>query len=127
MAKVTYTQKQFYEEVMAAMADNENVVAMCEKKLAQLENKTSKTDTKKNEEHREVMDMIVSVLCNSDSPMKCNAIMEAVNAANGTKFSSSKINAMLRKLLPPSDKNPDGSGEVIRTEKGKDVLFSLAE
>ena len=31
--KNTYTQKQFYEEVIKAMADNENAVAMAQKKL----------------------------------------------------------------------------------------------
>ena len=117
----------FYEEVKAAMADNPNVVAMCEKKLAQLDSKSSKTDTKKSTEQRAVMDMIVAVLCNADKPMKCGDIVKAINAENGTEYSSSKINAMLRKMLPPTEKNPDGTGEVVRTEEKKDVFFSLAE
>lgn len=127
MAKVVYTQKMFYEEVMAAMADNKNVVAMCEKKLAQLDTKSSKTDDKKSAEQRVVMNMIISALCASDKPMKCGDIVKVVNAENGTDYSSSKINAMLRKLLPADEKNPDGTGEVVRTAKGKDVFFSLAE
>ena len=127
MAKVLYTQKQFYTEVMEAMSDNANVVAMCKKKLEQLENKTSKTDSKKSTEQREVMDMIVAVLCNADKPMKCGDIVKAVNAANGTDYSPSKINAMLRKLLPSTEDNPDGTGEVVRTTDKKEVFFSLAE
>ena len=130
MAKVVYTQKMFYEEVMAAMADNKNVVAMCEKKLAQLDNKSSKVDDKKSAEQRAVMDMIISALCASDKPMKCGEITVAVNATrppNSIPYSSSKINAMLRKLLPADEKNPDGTGEVIRTQEKKDVFFSLAE
>ena len=127
MAEVKYTQKMFYEEVKAAMSDNPNVVAMCEKKLAQLDSKSSKTDTKKSTEQRTVMDMIVAVLCNADKPMKCGDIVNVVNAKNGTDYSSPKINAMLRKMLPPTEKNPDGTGEVVRTEEKKDVFFSLAE
>ena len=133
MAEVKYTQKQMFEEVIK-MANGEptsipmdKVIEFAEKKLAQLDSKTSKTDTKKSTEQREVMDMIVKVLCNSDKPMKCGDIVKTVNAENGTEYSSSKINAMLRKMLPASEKNPDGTGEVVRTEEKKDVFFSLAE
>ena len=126
MAKVVYTQKMFYEEVMAAMADNKDVVAMCEKKLAQLDNKSSKVDDKKSAEQRAVMDMIVEVLCGAEKPMKCGEIVKAINDAHNTDFSSSKINAMLRKLLPADEKNPEGTGEVVRTQEKKDVFFSLA-
>ena len=130
MAKVVYTQKMFYEEVKAAMADNPNVVAMCDKKLAQLDTKSSKTDDKKSAEQRAVMDMIIEALCGAEKPMKCGEITIAVNATlppNSIPYSSPKINAMLRKLLPADENNPDGTGEVVRTEKGKDVFFSLAE
>ena len=133
MAKNEFTQKQMYEAVIAiangeqTAIPTDKIVEFAEKKLAQLDAKTSKTDTKKSTEQREVMDKIVAVLCNTDKPMKCGDITKAVNAANGTDYSSSKINAMLRKLLPASDKNPDGTGEVVRTEDKKDVFFSLAE
>lgn len=133
MAKNEFTQKQMYEAVIAiangeqTAIPTDKIVEFAEKKLAQLDAKTSKTDTKKSTEQREVMDKIVAVLCNTDKPMKCGDITKAVNVANGTDYSSSKINAMLRKLLPASDKNPDGTGEVVRTEDKKDVFFSLAE
>ena len=133
MAKNEFTQKQMYEAVIAiangeqTAIPTDKIIEFAEKKLTQLDAKTSKTDTKKSTEQREVMDKIVAVLCNTDKPMKCGDITKAVNAANGTDYSSSKINAMLRKLLPASDKNPDGTGEVVRTEDKKDVFFSLAE
>lgn len=133
MAKNEFTQKQMYEAVIAiangeqTAIPTDKIIEFAEKKLTQLDAKTSKTDTKKSTEQREVMDEIVAVLCNTDKPMKCGDITKAVNAANGTDYSSSKINAMLRKLLPASDKNPDGTGEVVRTEDKKDVFFSLAE
>ena len=133
MAKNEFTQKQMYEAVIA-MANGEGtaiptdkIVEFAEKKLAQLETKSSKTDSKKSEEQRAVMDMIITVLCNAENPMKCGEIVKAVNAANNTDYSSSKINAMLRKLLPADEKNPDGTGEVVRTADKKDVFFALAE
>lgn len=133
MAKNEFTQKQMYEAVIA-IVNGENtaipadkIIEFAEKKLAQLETKSSKTDSKKSEEQRAVMDMIIAVLCNAEKPMKCGEIVKAVNAENGTDYSSSKINAMLRKLLPADDKNPDGTGEVVRTMDKKDVFFALAE
>ena len=121
-------------EAVIALANGEDtnvptakIVEFAEHKLEQLANKTSKTDTKKATEQREVMDMIIAILCANDKPMKCGDITKAVNTANGTDYSPSKINAMLRKLLPSDEKNPDGTGEVIRTTDKKDVFFSLAE
>lgn len=133
MAKNEFTQKQMYEAVIAIVNGEstaipaDKIIEFAEKKLAQLETKSSKTDSKKSEEQRAVMDMIIAVLCNAEKPMKCGEIVKAVNAENGTDYSSSKINAMLRKLLPADDKNPDGTGEVVRTMDKKDVFFALAE
>lgn len=126
MAKEIYTQKMFFEEALVAMANNPKAVAMCEKKLAQLDNKSSKVDDKKSAEQRAVMDMIVEVLCGAEKPMKCGEIVKAINDAHDTDYSPSKINAMLRKLLPADEKNPEGTGEVVRTQEKKDVFFSLA-
>lgn len=126
MAKELYTQKMFFEEALVAMANNPKAVAMCEKKLAQLDNKSSKVDDKKSAEQRAVMDMIVEVLCGAEKPMKCGEIVKAINDAHDTDYSPSKINAMLRKLLPADEKHPEGTGEVVRTQEKKDVFFSLA-
>lgn len=132
MAEIKYTQKQMYEEVIK-MASGEptsipmdKIIEFAEKKLEQLDKKSGATSSKKNDEYRAIMDMVVAVLCNADKPMRCGDIVKAVNAANGTDFSSSKINAMLRKLLPPDEKNPDGTGEVVRTTEKKEAYFSLA-
>ena len=130
-----YTHKEIYEAIFAHAQEcgdiegipSEVIMEFAEKKLAQLTSKASKTNTTKTTEQRAVMDMIIKVLCDADKPMKCGEIVKAVNAQNGTEYSSSKISAMLRKLLPPSDKNPDGTGEVVRTEEKKDAFFSLAE
>lgn len=133
MAEIKYTQKQMFEEIIK-MASGEptsipmdKVIEFAEKKLTQLDVKSSKTNSAKSTEQRAVMDMIIKALCNAEKPMKCGDIVKAVNAENGTEYSPSKINAMLRKMLPPDEKNPDGTGEVIRTTEKKDVFFSLAD
>ena len=126
MAKSTKTQKELYEIIMNGMSDNAEVVAFCEKKIEQLANKSTKSDDKKSAEQRAVMDMIVAVLCGVDR-MKCGEIMKSVNDANGTDFSASKINAMIAKMLPPTEKYPDRTGELVRIEDKKDVYFALAD
>lgn len=133
--KNAFTQKEFFEAIIThaqecgdiqGLSANE-VIAFCKKKIAQLENKTSKGDTKRNSEHRKVMDLIIGVLSNADKPMKAGEITKAINAENGTEYTPNKIISMLRKLLPATDKNPDGTGEVIRIEDKKDVFFALSE
>lgn len=130
--EIKYTQKQMFEGIIK-MANGESttipphkIVEFAEKKLEQLNGKTSKVNDKKAGEQRAVMDMIIATLCGAEKPMKCGEIVKAVNDAHNTDYSASKINAMLRKLLPPDDKNPDGTGEVVRTQEKKDVFFSLA-
>lgn len=124
--KNVYTQKMFYEEVIEAMADNENAVAMARKKLEQLETKNSKVDGKKSTEQREICDQIIAVLCENDK-MKNGEITLAVNAKFGTEYTPNKILAMIKKMLPADEKNPNGSGEVVRIAEKKEVFFALAQ
>ena len=116
-----------FELIKSVNADNSEIVEFCDKQIAKIVAKASKVDSKKVGEQRAIMDMIIAVLCESDGKMKCGDIMKAVNAKNDTDFSLPKISAMLRKMLPPSEKNPDGSGEVVRIEDKKDTYFALAE
>ena len=135
MAEIKYTQKMMFEAILAEVDRTDEIGGIpsavfkefAEKKLAQLDAKSSKTNSTKSTEHKAVMDMIIKVLCNADKQMKCGEIVKAVNTENGTEYSSSKINAMLRKMLPPDEKNPDGTGEVVRIVEKKDVFFALAD
>ena len=124
--KNVYTQKMFYEEVIKAMADNANAVAMAKKKLEQLDAKNSKVDSKKTTEQREICDKIIAVLCENDK-MKNGEITTAVNAKFDTDYTPNKILAMIKKMLPADEKNPNGSGEVVRIAEKKEVFFALAQ
>ena len=135
MANNKFTQKQFYEAIRNHAVEcgdiegipSDEVIKFCDTKLAQLDKKATASGSKKNSEHRALMDKIIAVLANSDKPMKAGEITKAVNANSEIEYSSQRINAMLRKMLPPTEKNPDGTSEVIRTEEKKDVFFSLSE
>ena len=128
-----YTQKQMFEAVIA-LAKGEHtdvpmseVVGFAEKKIEQLAAKVSKVDTKKAEEHTALMDAIKVALYNGGKPMTATEIMKAVNVANGTDYTLPKITAILRKMLPTDEKNPKGTGEVVRIMDKKSALFSLAD
>lgn len=135
MANNKFTQKQFYEAIRSHAVEcgniegipSDEVIKFCDTKLAQLDKKATASGSKKNSEHRALMNKIIAVLANSDKPMKAGEITKAVNANSEIEYSSQRINAMLRKMLPPTEKNPDGTSEVIRTEEKKDVFFSLSE
>ena len=133
--KNAFTQKEFFEAIITHAQEcgniegipSDEVIKFCDTKLAQLDKKATASGSKKNTEHRALMDKIIAVLANADRPMKAGEITKAINADSEIEYSSQRINAMLRKMLPPTDKNPDGTGEVVRTEDKKDVFFSLSE
>lgn len=115
--KNQYTQKMFYEEVMAAMADNENVVAMCKKKLEQLDNKSSKVDTKKTEAQETIMEAIRDVLAEAPNPMQCGAIYKD-ERVSAVATSTQQVSAMLKKMVD--------CGDVVKTIEKKVTYFALA-
>ena len=114
----TPTKREMFTLIATKNAEDTSIVEFCNKQIALLDAKSSKVDTKKTEEQRAVMDMVIAVLCNSEKPMKCSEIMKAVNLANETDFTLPKISAMCKKLIE--------SGEVVKTTEKKDTFFALA-
>ena len=118
MAEKKITKREMFTIIAHKNADDPEIVAFCHKQIELLDNKTSKVDSKKTEEQRAVMDMIIAVLCEVDKPIKCSDIMKAVNKANETDFTLPKISAMCKKLVE--------GGEVVKTTEKKETFFALA-
>lgn len=125
MAEIKYTQKMFFEEVMAAMPDNKNVVDMCKRKLEQLANKSGKTSAKRTEEVDTFLDLIRDVLaeCSDVRGMQCGAIAKDARIAefawaDGKETSPQRVSAMLKKLVD--------CGDVVKTTDKKVTYFRLA-
>ena len=116
----TPTKREMFTLIANKNAEDASIVEFCHKQIALLDAKSSKVDTKKTEEQRAVMDMIIAVLCETDKPMKCSEITKAVNLANGTDFSLPKISAMCKKL------GEDGTKEIVKTTEKKETFFTLA-
>lgn len=125
MAENKYTQKMFYEEVIAAMSDNANAVAMAQKKLEQLANKSGKVSAKRVEEQENFLDLIRDVLaeCADVRGAKCGAIAKDSRIAefqwaDGNATSPNRVNAYLKKLVD--------LGDVVKVTDKKEVFFHLA-
>jgi hypothetical protein len=122
------TQKEMYTLIMTEMANNAKVVEFCEKKIAQLDAKTSKTSGKKNDKHDAFMGAIKAILYSASKPMTCGEIMAELNknadlveTNEGKDFSTSLTSAMLRKL------GDTGTQEVVKTTEKKVSYFALAD
>ena len=128
-----YTQKQMFEAVIALAEGKQTeipmseIVGFAEKKIEQLAAKVSKVDSKKVAEHTALMDSIKVALYTAGKPISATEIMKAVNTANEADYSLPKITAILRKMLPADEKNPNGTGEVVRIQDKKTALFALAD
>lgn len=124
MAEVKYTQKQFFEEVLVAMADNPNAVAMAHKKLEQLANKSANGSSKKSEEHEAFFEVLRDILSekSSEHGMRCNAILADERAQSfawkdNAPTSSQRVSSMLRKMI--------ANGDVVKTIVKGDSYFRL--
>lgn len=117
------TQKEMFEKIAKAMSADAEVVAFCEKKIAQLARKASSGGDKKSLEHEEFMDIIRDVLSESASgKMKCGDILKDERVKgfewkDGKETSSQRVSAILKKMV---DK-----GDVGKVTEKKDTLFFL--
>lgn len=115
------TKREMYELIKSKNAEDTLIVEFCDKQIELLARKNSTADAKKNEEHEALMGIIKTVLYNSEKPMTCSEIMKAVNTAEDTEYSSSKISSMLGKL------GEKGTNEVVRFVEKKVAYFRLAD
>lgn len=129
--EIKYTQKQMFEEVIK-MASGEpttipmdKVIEFAEKKIEQLEKKSSSGSAKKSEEHETFMDIIRDVLveCTDVRGMQCGAIAKDSRIAefkwaDGKETSSQRVSAILKKMCE--------SGDVVRVTDKKVTYFHLA-
>jgi hypothetical protein len=115
------TKREMYELIKSKNAEDTLIVEFCDKQIELLARKNSTADAKKNEEHEALMGIIKTVLYNSEKPMTCSEIMKAVNKAENTEHSSSKISSMLGKL------GEKGTNEVVRFVEKKVAYFRLAD
>lgn len=103
-----------------------HLVAFINERIAKLDAKSARVDSKKIDGYRKIMDNIVAILTDSDKGMKCGEIAKALSAEMGEEISPNKALAMLVKMLPADEKHPNGTGEVVRIVEKKDIYFRLA-
>ena len=115
-------EKDYYNMIAETMADNADVVAFCEKKIAALDAKAQKAKeraAKKAAEGDELMEAIANVL--TDEPMTLAEIVDAVGADGLTP---NKVSPRAKKLVE--------AGRAVKTEvakpegKGKLVAYTAA-
>lgn len=110
------TKKEMFNRIMVAMAENEEIVAFCQREIELLDKKSSKSgDSKKKAENEKVKAQIVEILTNSETPMTVGQLMVALN--NG--FSNQRVSALLTQLK--------GENTVERTVEKRVAYFSIKE
>lgn len=129
--EIKYTQKQMFEAVIG-MAKGEpiaipkgKIVEFAEKKIEQLEKKSSSGSAKKNDEQEAFFEIIRDILSESADVkgMQCGAIAKDERAvgfkwADGKETSPQRVSAMLKKLVD--------CGDVVKTTDKKVTYFRLA-
>ena len=114
--KNTPSQKDILARIREGMAHDDEVVAYCDKKLAQLANKANSANSKKAAEDEKYFIAISEVLA-GDKTLRATEILNALSA----KFEGltiQKVTSMLTKMV--------ANGEVVKTVEKKVSTFSLA-
>lgn len=117
MTETKTTQKDLYARIIAAMADDPEIVAFCEKKIAQIERNAARPrKTKVNQEVINFREDVYNTLAHKDEPV--------TNKDMAAEFgvSAQKMSAALRFLVK--------EGRVTRIEgekKSAPATFAVAE
>lgn len=114
--KNTPTQKDILARIRTKMADDAEVVAYCDKKLAQLANKANSANSKKNAEDEKYFIAISEVL-DGGKALRATEILKALSSAF-ENLTIQKVTSMLTKMV--------ANGEVVKTVDKKISTFSLA-
>ena len=115
--KNTATQKELFARILTAMSDDAEVVAMCEKKIAQLNHKASSATAKRNEADEPYFIAITEALSDG-APKRATEIMNIISATLDPKPTIQKVTSMLTKMI--------AAGEIVKTVDKKISTFTLA-
>ena len=140
MENKKYTQADIYTAIANYAQEVETineipsavVIEFCEKKLTQLANKTSKSNSKKTTEQEAFMDTIRDVLAEGGENGKTCAEMLADPRiigfawADNKATSNSRLTSYLTKMGEPTAEHPERLGDVKKTVVKKVPYFSLA-
>ena len=109
-------QKDILARIRSAMANDAEVVAYCDKKLAQLANKANSANSKKAAEDEKYFIAISEVLA-GDKALRATEILNAL-IPKFEGLTIQKVTSMLTKMV--------ANGEVVKTVEKKVSTFSLA-
>ena len=125
MAEKKITKRDKYEMLLALVEGNEMLTDFINHEIELLQNKSSKSNAKKDEEQEAFFEVIRDILSESNHAlgMQCGAVARDARAlefawTDGNATSSQRVSSMLKKMM---DK-----GDVIRTMDKKTTYFRLA-
>ena len=99
MDKTRKTEKDFYNEIKEALREREDVVAFCNKKLAQIEAKKN-ASSEKDQEKKAQREVDKQTILNALVEIGTYATLKEINACEGlTDFSNQKITNLLTEML----------------------------
>lgn len=112
----TPTQKDILARIREVMANDAEVVAYCDKKLAQLANKAASANSKKSAEDEKYFIAISEALANGKS-LRATEVLNAI-ASQFEGLTIQRVTAKLTKMVE--------NGEVVKTTDKKVSTFALA-
>ena len=115
------TKREMFVAIMnvAEVAENIEMTEFLKHQINLLDSRNiAKKPTKTQKENENIKDIICTVLAESETPMR---VKDLISDDRLAEYSSSKITALLRQLLPET-----GDGRVTKTIEKKISYFSLA-
>lgn len=110
------TKKEMFALIATVNADNEEIVAFCNKEIEHLNaRKSSNSLTKTQKENIEVKDAIVNALASAEKALTVTELQQT--NVDMAQYSNQKLSALLRQLV--------ADGKVVKTIEGKKAYFAL--
>lgn len=117
----TLTEKELYNLIKEEMADNELVVAFCEKKIGQIEKKNASAKKGSSEEDMAITDLLIEELGKIGKPVTISDLMASSEVIKGYVLENERplTSQKITHLLKSTDK-------VVNTKEKKNSYYSLA-
>lgn len=114
MANAQKTQKQFYMEIAELLADHQDIVEFCEKKIGQIDNRKPST-RKPNPEVVERRQAVLEFLQGQTEPMVISDIADALGFSSPQTSGAMRglVNAGQVKIVEPEQKSKPKMYQIV--------------
>lgn len=110
------TKKEYFATIKTLLADNEEIVAFCDREIELLSKKRSSSNSKAKAETEERAEKVYNALAQMEEAVTITELLALTSDEEVAGYTNQRVSALLRKL----------GDRVVKEIRGKKAYFSVA-